>query len=56
MTKEKEEAYKYDKEQLLTAKKYAHRRDALNALLSDGESYTIEEVDALLNKFEKGKV
>lgn len=53
---EKEEVYKYDKEQFLTAKKYANRKDVLNALLGEGESYTIEEVDALLNKFEKGKV
>lgn len=46
----------YSKEQILGSKKYKNRRDALNAILADGKEYTVEEVDALLEKFMKGKV
>lgn len=46
----------FTKEQILAAKKYADRRDALGAILADGKEYTLNEVDALLEKFMKGKV
>ena len=46
----------YKKEQILASKKYKHRRDALNVILSDKKEYTLEEVDSLLDKFMKGKV
>lgn len=46
----------FTKAQLLASKKYADRRDALSALLKDGETYTLEAVDKLLDQFMKGKV
>ncbi len=51
-----EKEAKFSKEQLLTAARYAKRRDLLNALLENGKTYTIEEVDARIAKFMKGKV
>ncbi len=51
-----EQASVHTKEQILCSKKYENRRDALGAILVDGESYTIEEVDSLLEQFMKGKV
>lgn len=48
--------FKFNKEQLVKSKKYSHQRDVLNALLSDGEVYTFEEVDQKLHEFLKGKV
>ncbi|NLY79165.1 MAG: hypothetical protein GX072_04485 [Lysinibacillus sp.] len=45
---------KFTKQQLLQSQKYVNRRDALNALLKDDESYTHEQVDEILEKFYKG--
>ena len=50
------EAVKFTKRQVLSSKKYFHRRDLLNTLLDEGESYTLKEVDALVDKFMKGGV
>ena len=47
---------KFTKEQVLASGKYQHRRDLLNALLKDGENYTIESVDGLIEMFMKGQV
>jgi len=46
----------FTKEQVLASKRYADRRDALGVVLADGKEYTLKEVDALLEKFMKGKV
>ena len=47
----------FPKERVLTFKRYAKRRDLLSVLLKDGEEYTMEQVDSLLqNFFKKGKV
>lgn len=46
----------YTKEQILGSKRYRNRRDALGVILKDDESYTLENVDSLLEKFMKGKV
>ncbi len=51
-----EAAAAYTKEQLVTSKKYATRQDILSALLADGKTYTLDEVDALIEKYMKGKV
>ena len=50
------EAVSYTKEQILSAKKYIHRKDVVNVVLKDGQSYTLKEVDELIEKFMKGKV
>ena len=44
----------FTKEQLVKSKKYEHRQDALNALLTDGKAYSYAQVDEILNKFDKG--
>ncbi len=46
----------FTKEQILASKKYSNRRDVLGAILTDGKTYTLEQVDSLLEKFMKGKV
>lgn len=46
----------FTKEQILASKKYSNRRDALGAVLVDSKTYTLEQVDSLLEKFMKGKV
>lgn len=50
------EAVSYTKEQILSAKKYIHRKDVVNVVLKDRQSYTLKEVDDLIEKFMKGKV
>lgn len=44
------------KESLLKSKRYSNRRDALSFLLKDGESYTFNQVDKILDDFMKGSV
>ena len=46
----------YSKQQLLTFQRSAARRDLLEALLKDGESYTHDQVRNLIDDFMKGKV
>lgn len=46
----------FDKQQILTSKRYRNKRDLVDALLDDNEKYTLETVDKLLDKFMKGKV
>ncbi len=48
--------FAYSKEQILASKKYENRRDVLGVILKDGEQYTLEKVNSLLEKFLKGKV
>ena len=44
----------FDKTALLASEKYGGQRDLLSVLLSDGECYTFEQVDAAIEKFMKG--
>lgn len=46
----------YSKSKILNSKRYEHRVDLLGVLLDDSEAYTFDEVDALVEKFMKGKV
>lgn len=48
----------FSKAKALTLKRYAGRRDLLAQLLKDGEYYTLEQVDGLIQNFmkKKGKV
>ena len=46
----------YTKDQILLSEKYAKRRDLVNALLDDDKEYAAGEVDAMMEKFLKGKV
>jgi hypothetical protein len=51
--KEETAAPVFTKSQLVKSQKYQNKRDALNALL-DEKSYTLKEVDEILNDFLKG--
>ncbi len=46
----------FTKAQLLASDKYRGKRDVLSALLADDKSYTSTEVDAVIEKYMKGKV
>ena len=47
----------FTKRNILTLKRYDKPRDHLSVLLKDGEEYTMEKVDSLLQDlFKKGKV
>jgi len=52
-TKEKP---KFTKRQLLNSKKYQHQTDLLNAILENDKSYSISEVEKLIDEFMKEKV
>lgn len=46
----------YTKEQLAGSKRYANSRDLISALLENGKTYTLDEVDKLIADYKKGKV
>lgn len=47
----------FSKNKVLTLKRYAGRRDLLAVLLKDGKTYTLDQVDGLIQNFmTKGKV
>ena len=50
------EEVRFSKEQLVASQRYSNLRDVLVAILDDEKSYTLEQVDILVNKFMKGKV
>lgn len=54
--KQEKQEVLFTKEQILASNKYSNRRDVLGAILADGNTYTFEKVDSLLEKFMKGKV
>lgn len=54
--KEIQEVNKFSKEKIVASKRYKDKVDIVNALLSDGKEYSLEEVDDIINNFMKGKV
>lgn len=46
----------FTKQQLIKSKRFENRRDALCALLDDSKSYTINQAQAMIDKFMKGQV
>lgn len=56
MTEKKSKDAAFSKKQLAAAKRYADKRDLINALLSDDKLYTVKEADALIDQYLKGKV
>lgn len=46
----------FTKAQLMVSRRYAAQRDLLSALLKDGRTYTLAEVDRMIVNFRKGKV
>lgn len=51
-----EQASGYTKQQLAASVRYADRQDIISVLLEDGEHYTFDEVDQLMEQYMKGKV
>jgi hypothetical protein len=63
MAKKVEEAVKtveleqqFNKEQIVKSKKYRESADIVGALLRDGEAYTMEQVESLLDDFMKKEI
>lgn len=52
----KKDETKYSKQQFVESNMYKQQIDLVNALLVDGQSYTIAEVDKIILDFKKGKV
>lgn len=46
----------FPKERILIFQRYANRRDLLSILLKDGQEYTHDQVQNLIDNFMKGKV
>lgn len=46
----------FSKQELLQAECYQGKKDLVSALLEDGRKYSLKEVDAVIEKFMKGKV
>ena len=44
------------KEQLLKAECFKNRKDIVNAVLSDGKRYSVNEVNKMVDVYMKGKV
>ncbi|WP_334295802.1 hypothetical protein [Clostridioides difficile] len=53
-TLNKEDNYKFTKEQIVNSKKYVNRKDLLNAILKENDLYSFSEVEDRINKFMKG--
>jgi len=47
---------KFSKNQFLAAKRFSGKRDILEALLSDDETYTVKTVEQMIENYMKGKV
>lgn len=46
----------FDKDQLVSSKRFMNNKDVLNVLIEDGEKITIEEAQKRIENFMKGKV
>lgn len=46
----------FTKEQLAASKRFSRHRDVVMAVLEDGESYTVERAQGLIDKFFERKV
>ncbi|MBI4858493.1 MAG: hypothetical protein HY818_17290, partial [Acetobacterium woodii] len=46
----------FDKEQILNSARYQERVDIVGALLVSGKSYTLSEVDGLIEDFNKKEI
>lgn len=56
MAKAENKAKAFTKTQIVGAKRYEKDIDIINALLSDKKSYTLAEVNKIIEDFKKGKV
>lgn len=47
---------KFSKEQILSCDKYKNKQDLLSALLEKDKEYSLEDVDKVIQNFQKGVV
>lgn len=47
---------RYAKDQILSSKRFADRKDIVGVVLKDSVKYSIDEVEQHINEFMKGKV
>ena len=47
---------RYTKEQLIASRRYADKRDLLEALLDDDKKYSLSDADSKIEKYMKGEV
>ncbi len=50
-----EKVLKFSKKQFVNSKKFAKRKDIVNALLEEDKEYSIVEVESIINDFLYGK-
>ena len=55
MAKKKTEN-RFTKQQVLASKKLDYSKDLINAILEDGKTYTLKEVETKVNEYLKRKV
>lgn len=55
-TAKKENAIRFTKEQFVESEKYKYKVDVVRGVLKDDQTYTIEEVDKLIEDFYKTEV
>lgn len=48
---DKPEMARYTKSQITESKRFTEKQDILNGLLEDGKTYSIEDVDMIINNF-----
>lgn len=54
--KDKKTENRFTKQQVLASKKLSYSKDLINAILEDGKTYTLKEVETEMNKYLKRKV
>lgn len=47
---------RFTKQQVLASKKLSYSKDLINAILEDGKTYTLKEVEIKVNEYLKRKV
>ncbi|SDX84020.1 hypothetical protein [Tepidimicrobium xylanilyticum] len=47
---------RFTKQQVLASKKLSYSKDLINAILEDGKTYTLKEVETKVNEYLKRKV
>lgn len=47
---------RFTKAQVLASKKLSHSKDLINAIMEDGKTYTLKEVETKVNEYLKRKV
>ncbi|GFN35819.1 hypothetical protein [Tepidimicrobium xylanilyticum] len=54
--KDKKTENRFTKQQVLASKKLSYSKDLINAILEDGKTYTLKEVEIKVNEYLKRKV